>query len=85
MGLLLFEIPTLYGSAFLRSPFRGLGASLLAEDTAHSVINILVNVVSVLYISLYVNVKHLFRKIVNIFIYYFLFIRYIGEKAVMIK
>ena len=85
MGLLLFEIPTLYGSAFPRSPFRGLGVSLLTDDTAHSAINICVNVVFVLYINLYVNVKHLFRKIVNIFIYYFFFIRYNGEKAVMIR
>lgn len=78
MGLLLFEIPTLYGSVFLRSPLRGLGVSLLTYDTAHSIINIFVNVISALYIRLYVNVKYLFRKIVNIFIYYFSFIRYNG-------
>lgn len=38
MGLLLFEIPTIYRSVLLRSPSRGLGRSLLADDTAHLVV-----------------------------------------------
>ena len=37
MGLLLFENSTIYRSVFLRLPLRGLGGSLLADDTAHSV------------------------------------------------
>lgn len=37
MGLLLFEIPTIYRGVFLCSPLRGLGRSLLADDTAHLV------------------------------------------------
>lgn len=41
-----------------------------------SFINIVVNVVSILYIRLYVNVKYLFRKNVNISIYYFQIIHY---------
>lgn len=35
MGLLFFEIPTIYRSAFLRWPLRGLGGSLLTDDTTH--------------------------------------------------
>ena len=77
VGLLLFEIPTIYRSVFLRSPSRGLGGSLLTGDTAHLIlINIIVNVISVLYIRLYINVKYLFRKNVNIYIYYFQIIHY---------
>lgn len=77
MGLLLFEIPTIYRSVFLRSPSQGLGGSLLTDDTAHLIfINIIVNVVSILYIRLYVNFKYLFRKNVNISIYYFQIIHY---------
>lgn len=73
MGLLLFEIPTIYRSVFLRSPLRGLDESLLADDTAHS---FLLTLLLMLYIRLYINVKYLFRKNVNISIYYFQIIHY---------
>lgn len=36
MGLLLFQIPIIYRSVFLRSPSRGLGGNLLTDDTAYS-------------------------------------------------
>lgn len=41
VGLLLFEIPTIYRSVFLSSLLRGLDGSLLADDTAHLILLIL--------------------------------------------
>lgn len=69
MGLLLFEIPTIYRSVFLRSPSRGLGGSLLADDTAHSFSLTLLLMLCLYYIFAYILMSSIYFAKMLIFLF----------------
>lgn len=83
MGLLLFEIPTIYRSVFLRSPLWGLGGSLLAGDTAHLVSLTLLLMLYLYYIFAYMLMSSIYFAKMLIFLFtIFRLSIIIGEKAV---
>ena len=69
MGLLLFEIPTIYRSVFLRSPLRGLGGSLLANDTAHLISLTFVLILCPYYIFAYMLMSSIYFAKMLIFLF----------------
>lgn len=69
MGLLLFEISTIYRSVFLRSPLRGLGGSLLTDDTAHLFLLTLLLMLYLYYIFAYMLMSSIYFAKMLIFLF----------------